>query len=100
MDRMKENVIEWRDGDRVAKCTLARGRFVTKVRRLVEKGAPGARIIHENPDGSIFCQISLKDLHITHFTAHGNFPVSETPTGASPEGSNSNDSDSDDIFID
>ena len=56
-DRVKENVIEWIEGDKVASFTFSQKRFINRVRKLAEKYGDDVCILRENADGSIFGHI-------------------------------------------
>ena len=63
-DRVKENVIEWIEGDKVASFTFSQKRFINRVRKLAEKYGDDVRILKENADGSIFGHISLSGVRL------------------------------------
>lgn len=60
---MRENVIEWINGDDVATVTLSQGRYISKVRKLAEK-FDEVKIVAENQDGSIVAKLPLKLIRI------------------------------------
>lgn len=61
MAELKENVIEWLNGQDVIAVTLHQGRLITKVEKLAKK-FPGQVRIKYNADGSIFAKLPLKAL--------------------------------------
>ena len=60
---MRENVIEWMDGDDTISVTLYQKRFITKVRRLAEQDSR-VEILAENSDGSIFAHLPIEMLKL------------------------------------
>lgn len=58
---MRDNVIEWLDGQDVMAVTLYQKRFITQVRKLAQK-RDDVKILAENKDGSIFAHIPVKFL--------------------------------------
>lgn len=65
MADLKENVIEWLNGQGTIAVTLHQGRLITKVERLAKKFPDQVKILHRNTDGSIFAKLPLKSLHIS-----------------------------------
>ncbi len=63
-DRVKENVIEWIEGDKVASFTFSQKRFINRVKKLCEKYGDDVEILGENPDGSVFGHISLRGIQL------------------------------------
>lgn len=61
---MRENVIEWLDGDNTISVTLYQKRLVNKVRRLANTDNR-VQILAENNDGSIFAHLPLEMLKLT-----------------------------------
>jgi hypothetical protein len=61
---MRENVIEWIDGDNTISVTLYQKRYVNKVRRLANTDNR-VQILAENSDGSIFAHLPLEMLKLT-----------------------------------
>lgn len=61
---MRENVIEWVDGEDTVAVTLYQKKFVNKVKRLA-LSHENVVILHENPDGSIFAHLPLEMLKLT-----------------------------------
>lgn len=60
----KENVIEWFNGDNEIACTLHQRKYITKIRKMMDKQPKLVSKFKENPDGSIFCRIPLKALKL------------------------------------
>lgn len=65
MADIKENCIEWINGQDTISVTLSQGRYISKVKRLAEKYPDLVRILHENKDGSIFAHMPLKSLKLS-----------------------------------
>lgn len=63
MAELRENVIEWVNGDDMIAVTLHQGRFISKVEKLT-KNFPGQVRIKYNKDGSIFAKLPLKALKL------------------------------------
>lgn len=68
MDRVKENVIEWLDGDQTVTCTFSQKKFVNRIKRMAENHASSVKILAENHDGSILASIPLSAIHITIYS--------------------------------
>lgn len=64
MGRVKENVIEWIDGDQEATCTFSQKKFVNRVLRMSEKSGSPVKILAKNQDGSILARVPLSAIHI------------------------------------
>ena len=64
MSRVKENVIEWIDGDKTVTCTFSQKRFVNRLSKMAEKHGSLVEILAKNPDGSILAKIPLSAIHI------------------------------------
>lgn len=64
MSDFKENVIEWLNGDNEIACTLNQRKYITKIRKMMDKQPKSVSKFIENPDGSIFCRIPLKALKL------------------------------------
>ena len=64
MAELKENVIEWINGQDYIACTFNQKKFINKVRKLADKQPNLVPIFHENKDGSIFCHLPLKALKL------------------------------------
>lgn len=56
---MRENCIEWIEGDKRATVTTYRKSFIKKLKAISEESPEDAQIIKENQDGSICAHISL-----------------------------------------
>lgn len=54
---MRENVIEFFNNDKVATVTFSQGRYISRVKKLVEKYPNECKIVAENEDGSIVAKI-------------------------------------------
>lgn len=64
MAELKENVIEWLNGQDTIAVTLHQGRLITKVERLAKKFPDYVKILCRNEDGSVFAKMPLKALHL------------------------------------
>lgn len=64
MADLKENCIEWLNGQDTISVTLSQGRYISKVRKLAEKYPDLVQILKENDDGSIFAHMPLKSLKL------------------------------------
>lgn len=60
MDRLKENVIEWIEGEETATVTLTARRYITKIEKLATEYPDKAQIVVRNKDGSIMAHIPVK----------------------------------------
>lgn len=56
---MRENCIEWIEGDKRATVTTYRKSFIRKLKAISEESPEEVQIIKENKDGSICAHISL-----------------------------------------
>ena len=65
MAELKENVIEWLNGQDTIAVTLAQGRLITRVERLAKKYPKQVKILKRNSDGSIFAKLPLKALKLS-----------------------------------
>lgn len=61
---MRENCIEWLNGQDRVTVSLSQGKFINKVKRLAEKNTE-VEIVAENEDGSICAHIPLKFIKIS-----------------------------------
>lgn len=64
MAEIRENVIEWCNGDKYIACTFNQRRFISKIKSLRERYPHLVTRYVENRDGSIFCRIPLKALKL------------------------------------
>ena len=62
---VKENVIEWINGQDTIAVTLHQGRFISKVEKLAKKFPKQVKIVARNKDGSIFAKLPLKALKLS-----------------------------------
>lgn len=65
MADLKENVIEWVNGDAYMSLTLNQKKHINKIKRIREKHPFLVPKIVENKDGSIWCRASLKLLKLS-----------------------------------
>lgn len=68
MADLKENCIEWLNGQDTISVTLSQGRYITKVKKLAKKYPDLVTILAENEDGSIFAHLPLKSLKLSIIT--------------------------------
>lgn len=61
---MKENVIEWLNGQDTVTVTLSQGKCINKIKKLAESHAD-VKILAENSDGSILAKLPLKFIKIS-----------------------------------
>ena len=65
MTDIRENVIEWLNGDKMVMATLSQKKLINRLRRMSEKFPSCVEIVAENIDGSILARFPLSALHIT-----------------------------------
>jgi len=63
-DTMKENNIEWLNGQQRVTVTLSQAKFINKVKKLAEQ-REDVEIVAENKDGSICAHLPLKFIKIS-----------------------------------
>lgn len=61
---MRENNIEWLNGEQIVTVSLSQGRFINKVKRLAETHEE-VKIVAENEDGSICAHLPLSFVKIS-----------------------------------
>ena len=61
---MRENNIEWLNGQQTVTVTLSQGKFINKVKRLAETHED-VEIVAENSDGSICAHLPLRFIKIS-----------------------------------
>lgn len=61
---MRENAIEWLNGQDRVTVTLSQGRFINKVKKLAEKYEE-VEIVKENADGTLLAHLPLKFIKIS-----------------------------------
>jgi len=61
---MKENNIEWLNGQQRVTVTLSQAKFINKVKKLAEQ-REDVEIVAENKDGSICAHLPLKFIKIS-----------------------------------
>lgn len=62
---MRENSIEWLNGDDTMTVSLSQRRLISRVKKMAAKYPDMAEIVAENEDGSIMAHVSIKALHLT-----------------------------------
>lgn len=65
MAELRENCIEWLNGQNVVSVTLSQKRLVSKVKKMAEKHPDLVTILAENEDGSIFAHLPLKAVKLS-----------------------------------
>ena len=65
MAELRENCIEWLNGQDVVSVTLSQKRLISKVKRMAEKHPNLVKILAENADGSIFAHLPLKAVKLS-----------------------------------
>ena len=61
---MKENSIEWINGQRAVTVSLSQAKFINKVKKLASDH-PEVEILAENEDGSIYAHLPLNYIKIS-----------------------------------
>ena len=61
---MRENCIEWLNGQDRVTVTLSQGKYINKVKKLSEKHE-GVEIVKENTDGTLLAHLPLKFIKIS-----------------------------------
>lgn len=61
---MRENAIEWLNGDDTVTVTLSQTKYINKVKALAAK-TDEVKIAYENEDGSILADLPLKYIKIS-----------------------------------
>ena len=64
MADLRENAIEWINGQERVTVTLSQGRYISKVKRLAEKFPEEVEIVKINKDGTILAHIPLSYIKI------------------------------------
>ena len=65
MAELRENCIEWINGQNTITVTLSQKKYINKVKRMAEKHPDLVSILAENDDGSIFAHLPLKALKLS-----------------------------------
>lgn len=71
MAELRENCIEWLNGQSVVSVTLSQKRLVSKVKKMAEKHPDLVTILAENDDGSIFAHLPLKAVKLSIISRNG-----------------------------
>ena len=61
---MRENCIEWLNGQDRVTVTLSQGKYINKVKKLAEKHKE-VEIVKENTDGTLLAHLPLKFIKIS-----------------------------------
>jgi hypothetical protein len=64
MSELRENAIEWINGQDKVTVTLSQGRYISKVKRLADKFPEEVEIVKENEDGTLLAHIPLNYIKI------------------------------------
>src|SRR5574344_46274 len=64
MSELRENAIEWINGQDKVTVTLSQGRYISKVKRLADKFPEEVEIVEENEDGTLLAHIPLNYIKI------------------------------------
>lgn len=64
MAELKENAIEWLNGQDTITLTLNQGKYINKVKRLASKFPDRVKIVAENSDGSLCAKLPLSALKL------------------------------------
>lgn len=64
MAELRENVIEWLNGQDTIAVTLSQGRYISKVKKLAKRHPDQVKILAENEDGSIFAHLPIRALKL------------------------------------
>lgn len=65
MAELRENCIEWLNGQNVVSVTLSQKRLITKVKKMAKEHPESVMILAENEDGSIFAHLPLKAVKLS-----------------------------------
>ena len=71
MAELRENCIEWLNGQDVVSVTLSQKRLISKVKKMAEKHPDLVTILAENEDGSIFAHLPLKAVKLSIISRNG-----------------------------
>lgn len=71
MAELRENCIEWLNGQNVVSVTLSQKRLISKVKKMAEKHPDLVTILAENEDGSIFAHLPLKAVKLSIISRNG-----------------------------
>ena len=64
MSELRENAIEWINGQDKVTVTLSQERYISKVKRLADKFPEEVEIVKENKDGTLLAHIPLNYIKI------------------------------------
>ena len=64
MADLRENAIEWINGQELVTVTLSQGRYISKLKRLAEKFPEEVEIVKINEDGTVLAHIPLSYIKI------------------------------------
>lgn len=62
---MRENVIEWLNGDDKVTVSLSQIKYINKVKKLKDKYPDDVEIVAENEDGSLTAKLPLSAIKIS-----------------------------------
>lgn len=60
-----ENVIQWLNGEKHITCTFTQRKYVSKVKKIMQRTPEFVLDFVENKDGSIYCRLPLKALKLS-----------------------------------
>lgn len=81
MSDIKENVIEWVNGEAHAACTFNQKKYINRILRMREKSPESVTNFVQNPDGSIFCHIPVKAVKLYLITPNASAADDEESEG-------------------
>lgn len=68
MAELRENSIEWLNGQETVTVSFSQKKYINKVKKLAEKHPELVAILAENEDGSIFAHLPLKAVKLSIIT--------------------------------
>ena len=68
MAELRENSIEWLNGQDTVTVSFSQKKYINKVKKLAEKHPESVVILAENDDGSIFAHLPLKAVKLSIIT--------------------------------
>lgn len=60
-----ENVIQWLNGEKYITCTFTQRKYISKVKKIMQRTPEFVLDFVENKDGSIYCRLPLKALKLS-----------------------------------
>ena len=68
MAELRENSIEWLNGQDTVTVSFSQKKYINKVKKLAEKHPESVVILAENDDGSIFAHLPIKAVKLSIIT--------------------------------